>query len=309
MAARAIWKGVLNVGSHAVPVKLYSAVEEHGVHFRLLHERSRQPVRQQLVDPTNDEVVPYAEVRRGFAIPEGFVILKKEELEELAPEASRDVSIERFVPTQKLGPEWLLAPSGKSNVAYRLLAATLERSDKAGMASFVMRGKQYVVAIVAEDGLLRAETLRFADALRTPKSIGLPEVDEVSAAKVKAMRAVIDHEKKATVPDKELADTYWQRLEALVEKKQKKKEDIVSPEPVEESDDNMAEVIDLVAILKKSLGQKSGEAESADKPKQKANTSTHPNTKARAKPAASKPKRAAANAPKKAAAKKRVAAR
>jgi DNA end-binding protein Ku len=221
MAARAIWKGVLNVGSHAVPVKLYSAVEEHGVHFRLLHERSRQPVRQQLVDPTNDEVVPYAEVRRGFAIPEGFVILKKEELEELAPEASRDVSIERFVPTQKLGPEWLLAPSGKSNVAYRLLAATLERSDKAGMASFVMRGKQYVVAIVAEDGLLRAETLRFADALRTPKSIGLPEVDEVSAAKVKAMRAVIDHEKKATVPDKELADTYWQRLEALVEKKQK----------------------------------------------------------------------------------------
>jgi DNA end-binding protein Ku len=171
------------------------------------------------------------------------------------------------------------------------------------MASFVMRGKQYVVAIVAEDGLLRAETLRFADELRTPKSIGLPEVEEVSAAKVKAMRTAIDHEKKATVPDKELADTYWQRLEALVEKKQKKNEDIVHPEGVEESDDdNMAEVIDLVAILKKSLGQKGGDAEGADEPK--ARTSTKARAKTRS--AARAPKKAA---PKKAAAKKRATAR
>ena len=92
MAARAIWKGILHVGSHRVPVKLYSAVEAHGVHFRLLHERSRQPVRQQLVDPPHDEIVPYADVQRGFAIPEGFVILKKEELEELAPEATRELA-------------------------------------------------------------------------------------------------------------------------------------------------------------------------------------------------------------------------
>lgn len=298
---RSFWSGTISFGLVTIPVELYSATRTTRSSLRMLAPSGAPVSRRYFTE--EGKAIDSASLARGYELDKGdYVLVSDDELDSLAPDQSRDIDLSRFVDRAAIPPlfferAYILAPSGKSNVAYRLLAATLERSDKAGMASFVMRGKQYVVAIVAEDGLLRAETLRFADELRTPKSIGLPEVEEASAAKVKAMRAAIDHEKKATVPDKELADTYWQRLEALVDKKQKKNEDIVHPEAVEESDDNMAEVIDLVAILKKSLGQKSGEADAKDEPK--ARTST----KSRAKAAPKKP------AAKKAGAKKRASAR
>lgn len=310
---RSFWSGTISFGLVTIPVELYSATRTTRSSLRMLAPSGSPVSRRYFTE--EGKAIDTAALARGYELDKGeYVVVSDDELDSLAPEQSRDIDLSRFVDRAAIPPlfferAYILAPSGKSNVAYRLLAATLERSDKAGMASFVMRGKQYVVAIVAEDGLLRAETLRFADGLRTPKSIGLPEVEEASAAKVKAMRTAIDHEKKATVPDKELADTYWQRLEALVEKKQEKNEDIVHPEAVEESDDNMAEVIDLVAILKKSLGQKSGEAESEDKPKARTSTKAHAKAapkKASARSSGDAPKKAST---KKAATKKRAAAR
>ena len=304
---RSFWSGTISFGLVTIPVELYSATRSTRSSLRMLAPSGNPVARRYFTD--EGKPIDSAALARGYELDKGdYVLVSDDELDALAPEQSRDIDLSRFVDRAAIPPlfferAYILAPSGKSNVAYRLLAATLERSDKAGIASFVMRGKQYVVAIVAEEGLLRAETLRFADELRTPKSIGLPGPVEASAAKVKAMRSAIEHEQKASVPDKELADTYWQRLEALVEKKQKHQQDIVSPEPVEESDDDMAEVIDLVAILKKSLGQKSApSAASADsKPKKSA-----PARAARA----TKTQRTTKKAPaKKAPAKKKAAAR
>ena len=275
---RSFWSGTISFGLVTIPVELYSATRSTRSSLRMLAP-SGTPVSRRYF--TGDgKAIDSALLARGYELTKGdFVVVSDDELDSLAPEQSRDIDLSRFVVRSAIPPlfferAYILAPSGKSNVAYRLLAATLAHGDRAGIASFVMRGKQYVVAIVAEDGLLRAETLRFADELRTPKSIGLPEREEPSSAKVKAMRTAIEHDQKATVPDKELADTYWQRLEALVEKKQKNKQDIVSPAPVPESDDNVAEVIDLVAILKKSLGQKSApEKKSAGEPQKSADRS------------------------------------
>jgi DNA end-binding protein Ku len=306
---RSFWSGTISFGLVTIPVELYSATRTTRSSLRMLAP-SGSPVARRYF---NEEGKPIdtATLARGYELDKGeYVLVTDDELDSLAPEQSRDIDLSRFVDRAAIPPlfferAYILAPSGKSNVAYRLLAATLERADKAGLASFVMRGKQYVVAIVAEDGLLRAETLRFADELRTPESIGLPEVPEVSAAKVKAMRSAIDHEKKATVPDNALADTYWQRLEALVERKQKKHEDIVSPEPIEDGDENMADVIDLVAILKKSLGEKGGGADSKEQKSPKPGSTS----KARRKPAANKQAhtRVSAHGPKKAATKKTAA--
>jgi len=97
--ARAMWKGVITFDDVSVPVKLYSAVKQQGVHFRLLHEKDLEPVRQEMVNPETGEVVPYEEVHRAFETESGdFVLLDEEELDELEPEASRDIEITRFVP-------------------------------------------------------------------------------------------------------------------------------------------------------------------------------------------------------------------
>src|SRR5512142_768164 len=101
MAARAIWKGVIHLGKQKVPVKLYSAVEDRTVHFSLIDAKSGKPVKQQLVNPKTDEVVEYANVQRGYKIDDGYVILHEDELEALAPQSSRDITVSRFVTPQK----------------------------------------------------------------------------------------------------------------------------------------------------------------------------------------------------------------
>ena len=184
------------------------------------------------------------------------MLVTDEELSALAPDESRDIDLTRFVQRSELPPmyferAYFLVPSGGSTLAYRLLASTMEHSKRAGIATFVMRGKQYVVAIVAERGILRAETLRFADELRSPEDVGLPQPAEPDESEVKRMRAAIKAHTKDSFPRALLQDAYWQRLTELVAEKEKRGEGIVEPEVAAEPAG--AQVIDLVAMLKRSL--------------------------------------------------------
>jgi DNA end-binding protein Ku len=271
MAARAIWKGVLHVGSHRVPVKLYSAVEEHGVHFRLLHERSRQPVRQQLVDPSNDEIVPYAEVQRGFAVPEGFVILKKEELEELAPEASRDVQIERFVPTQKLGPEWrirpyYLGPDGDDD-SYFALAQALQESDKEGLAHWVMRGHEYSGALRASDGYLMLITLRHADEVIKRDELPKPAGRAHSEKELKMAEQLIGAYEDAFDPE-QYHDEYRERVLSFVEAKGKGKQPRLKKPVTKREESQLSDALEKsLAGLRKAGGAKKKPAAHKASPK------------------------------------------
>ena len=105
--ARAIWKGVLRIGEERVPVKLYSAVESGGVHFRLLHETDLVPVQQRMVHPETGDVVPSERIRRGHEVEPGvFVLLDEEDLEQAEPESSRDIELLRFVPPDRIDGRW-----------------------------------------------------------------------------------------------------------------------------------------------------------------------------------------------------------
>lgn len=168
MAARAIWKGVVHIGTLTVPVKLYSAVQDRSVHFRLLHEKDLEPVKQELVSSGSGEVVDYKEVRKAYPLTRGrFVLLEKEELEKLEPADSRDIEITRFVEPEEIDHRWYerayyLGPDG-NNRAYFAAAAALERKKKEGLAKWVMRDKAYVGSLRAEDGYLMLIVLRHAD--------------------------------------------------------------------------------------------------------------------------------------------------
>ena len=223
MAARAMWKGTLQVGRHDVPVKLYAALQDRGVHFRLLDKRG-QPVAQQLIDPSSGDPVPYAEVRRGFAVREGFVLLDKDELDRLTPAPTRDIAVSGFVAASKLGPEWLLrpyylGPDGNQD-AYFALAAALTAEHKHGVAHWVMRGNAYSGLLSARDGYLMLTTLRHADEVIAQGALPRPEGRAHSERELKMAEQLI-HAYEDVFDPNQYADEYRDRVLAFVEAKAK----------------------------------------------------------------------------------------
>jgi DNA end-binding protein Ku len=246
MAARAIWKGVLHIGGHKLPVKLYSAVQDRGVHFRLLAGRAHKPVQQQLVDPSTDEIVPYTDVRRGFAIDEGFVILHKEELDKLAPEPSRDIEVGKFVSTRKLGPEWhvrpyYLGPDGDEE-SYFALAEALAAEDKEGIAHWVMRGHEYTGVLRALDGYLTLITLRHADEVIANGALPKPEGRAHTEKELKMAEQLISAFEDAFDPA-QYQDEYRERVLAFVEAKAKGKKPKLKKPVEKKREDNLADAL------------------------------------------------------------------
>lgn len=197
------------------------------------------------------------EVVRGYEVDkEKFVIVTDEELERLAPEKTRDIDLKQFVPADSIPPlhferGYFLTPAAGSQKAYKLLAETMEDSGLAGIATFVMRGKEYLVAIFSDKGILRAETMRFADELRSPADVGLPKKKEAPKATVhKFEKLIASKSKKQFSPDK-LEDKQADSLLKLVKKKSANRVNVVK---VEEEADTDHKVVDLVKILKQSLG-------------------------------------------------------
>lgn len=297
--ARSFWSGTISFGLVTIPVDLYAATKTTRTSLRMLGP-SGTPVVRRYFDSAG-KPVDAEQLERGYELEDAsYVVVSDDELERLAPEQSRDILLTRFVERDAIAPlfferAYILAPSGDSSVAYRLLASVLERTRRAGIASFVMRGKQYPVAILAEGGLLRAETLRFAEELRTPESLGLPAPSQPSASKLRALTSAVQHVARGAPSTGELADTYWQRLEKLVKTKQKRGEDVLHVEPEPAAQANMAEVIDLVSILRKSLGQADPAHAPAAKRAQKTKSAPKARAKRAEKPRAKRGKKRAAS--------------
>lgn len=175
--ARAIWKGQLVIGDERLTVKLYSAVQDRTVHFRLLDKDSLSPVKQRIVRKTDGKEVEKEERRKAFALdPERAVMLSPEELDELEPETSRDIELCRFVPPSVLGEQWYdrpyyLGPDEDDEKAYFALANALAQRKVLGISRWVMRKKRYLGALTVLDGYLSMVTLR-----RAEQVLAAPEV-------------------------------------------------------------------------------------------------------------------------------------
>jgi len=180
MAARAIWKGVIRVGSVRVPIRLYSAVEDRDVHFRLLHEKDETSVRQEMVNPRTGKPVPSGEIRKGYEVKRGtFVILTDDELDGLEPDDSRDVRVARFVDADAIGHEWFerpyyVGPDAKGSADYFALAQALADAGKQGIARWVMRDREYAGALRERGPHLVLVTLRHVDEVVAPADLEPP---------------------------------------------------------------------------------------------------------------------------------------
>ena len=255
---RPFWSGTLTFGLVSVPVSLFPAARTVRTSLRMLGPDGQPLARKYYAEKTGKDL-DVDEVVRGFEVnKEKYVIVTDEELERLAPEKTRDIDLKQFVPADSIPPlyferGYFLTPAAGSQKAYKLLAETMDKSGLAGIATFVMRGKEYLVAIFSDKGILRAETMRFADELRSPSDVGLPKKKEVTKATVTKFEKLIGTKSKKQFTPTKVADKQTDSLLKLVKKKEKKRENVVK---VEEEIDTDRKVVDLVKILKQSLGGK-----------------------------------------------------
>lgn len=252
---RPFWSGTLTFGLVSVPVNLFPANKNSRAPLRMLSPEG-EPLARKYFSEKTDRKLDADEMVRGYEIDKGkYVVVTDEELDRLAPEKSRDIDLKTFVPAESIPPVYFergyfLTPNSGSEKAYKLLAATMEDEGRAGLATFVMRGKEYLVAIFSDHGILRAETMRFHDELRSPADVGLPKKTKVPPAMVSKFEKLISTKSKKQLSPRKLEDEQTGKLLKLVKKKSGQRKNIVRVETEQREE---GKVIDLMAVLKKSL--------------------------------------------------------
>ena len=297
----AFWSGTLTFGLVSIPVELYPAVRSSRLPLRTLGSDG-QPLRRRYFCSRDERPLEPDEIVRGYELAEDrYVVVGDDELEALEPRKSRDIDLRRFVARDEIDPRllerpYILAPASESTKAYHLLARVLEQSRRAGVATFVMRGKEYLAVIYAEAGLLHASTLRFADELRTAEDIGEPPLQEALPGPLRAMEAAVRALEKPELAMDRLRDVGAQELLALAERKRVEGRDLVTvaEAPGEPSDDG--EVVDIMELLRQRLGPGTPKP-IARKPRKKARAGQGRESarrKAKSSKEATKPRRKAA---------------
>jgi DNA end-binding protein Ku len=258
---RPFWSGTIAFGLVALPVGMYAANRGRAVSLRMVDEDGT-PLGRRYWCEKEDKALSADEIVRGYELDGDYVLVEDDELEAIAPEKSRQIDLTRFVPVDEVDPmyfdrAYFLVPEEGSSKAYRLLARAMEDERRAGIATFVMREKEYLAAIVAEQGVLRVETLRFADELRQPDEVGLPDRGRVPAAKLAAVRKALKAQAAKRFDPDELSDRHAAKLKALVARKLAAGTDVHElpgkADPAPSSEDN---VLDIVEILKQRLKER-----------------------------------------------------
>ncbi|MGY5627886.1 non-homologous end joining protein Ku [Streptomyces sp. UC1A3] len=261
--ARAIWTGVITFGLVSVPVGLFTATENHTVHFHQLQRGTSDRIRNRRVNERTGEEVDPGDIVKGYEVGEGegeYVVVEPDELDEIAPGRSRALEITDFVDLDGIAPVYFdrtyyVAPRGKEYLkVYELLRAALAESGKAGVATFVMRNRQYLTVLRAEDEVLVLQTLHWADEVRDPGR-ELPELPSERTGRDKeldmALR-LVDALSGPWEPER-YHDTYQEKVRELVRAKAEGQEVAVAEEAPQATN-----VVDLMEVLRGSLERAGG---------------------------------------------------
>ena len=254
--AKAIWTGSLSFGLVNVPVGLYSATEDRSIHFNQFRAGTSERIRNKRVSEQTGEEVAYSDVVKGYDLGGGeYVILTPEELNSVAPGPSRTIEVTDFVELSEIDPiyfdkPYFLAPHGKNgDRAYELLRKVMAETSKVAIGTFVMREKQYLVAVRPEKSSLVLESLLFADEVRDPvKEIDvLPVQASFEDREIEMAKLLIDSMTTVWEPGS-YRDTYRERVEDLIEQKRLGAVVVTDGPPPEP-----APVVDLLAALQASV--------------------------------------------------------
>jgi DNA end-binding protein Ku len=249
---RSIWSGTISFGLVSVPVRMYSATQSKELKFHFLDKRDLKPIGYDKVRKDTGRSVPPDRIVRGFEIEKGkYVPLEDEDLDRLDIELTHSIDILDFVSLDEIDPiyyrkAYYLLPQDGAEKPYRLLVRALDETEKVGIAKVVIRNKQHLAALRANDGRLILETMYYPDEIREPESVD--GSTRLQKAEVEMAKSLVENLSSSFKPDK-YDDTYRKELLALIRAKAKGKE---LPEPQEPEE---GEVIDLMAALRESVDQ------------------------------------------------------
>lgn len=276
--ARPIWSGAINFGLVTIPVELYSATEDHTISFRQFERGTSDRIRYKRINERTGKEVAFSDIVKGAEVGGGeYVIIEPEELDQIAPGRSRTIDINTFVDLDEIDPihfqktYWLAPAKEEYGRSYGLLLQAMQKTNRAGIASFVMRGKEYLTAVRAGDGLLVLNTLLFVEDIRDPaKELkNLPEITTARGKELDMAMNLIESMTDEWRPE-EFKDTYTEQVEKLIETKRDGKEIVAETEPAEPT-----KVVDLFEALSRSVegrkkgGSGSGSAKPKPKPEEK----------------------------------------
>ena len=252
--AQGLWSGTISFSLVAIPVRLVKAVEPGRVAFNLLHDKDYSPLKREMFCPDEEKIVPHGEIVRGFELEPGrHVQVTEEELEAAAPERSRTIEIAEFIDLDEVDPvyydhPYFLAPLKGGEKAYRLLAEAMKRTNKAGVAKFVLGEREYLVTVRSKDGALALSTLHYTDEILSDADFapGPRAHDDGEKERIKKR---VKEMMTGFTPEK-YSDGRRRRLLELLKKKAKGKAWVEAPEVEEEPAEG---VEDLVAALEESM--------------------------------------------------------
>jgi len=254
MAVQGIWSGTISFSLVAIPIRLVKAIEPGRISFHLLHDKDYSPLARRMYCPKEGTMVPPDEIIRGYEIvPDKYILMTDEELESVSPERSRTIEILEFIDMKDVDPiyydhPYYLVPSKGGEKAYQLLVEVMRRTNKAGLAKFVLAEREYLVAVTSRDGALELITLHYSDEILPDEDIS-PKNAKIEAEEENRMKKSIEQMIEDFNPGK-YADGRRKKLVDLLATKAKERAPVEAPAAAEEEGEGPA---DLVAALEESM--------------------------------------------------------
>jgi DNA end-binding protein Ku len=251
-----VWSGSISFGLVNVPVKAYTAVRDHSVHFNQLEKKTGARIKYEKVSEKSGKEVEPGDIELGYEIGKGrYVTFEQDELDELRPESTRAIEVTDFVPLADIDPiyyertYWLGPASKEATDAYRLLLTAMEDRERVGIGTVVMRNKQYLTAIRPLDGALAMSTMRFADEVVPQSDVdAIPSRRAKPEAKALKLATQIVDALEADWDPSRYEDTYTAELKKIIKRKDQGKEAVVERTPAQEAD-----IVDLMEALERSV--------------------------------------------------------
>lgn len=275
---RSIWKGSIAFGLVNVPVKVYSATEDHDIKFRQVHAKDHGRIRYRRVCEVCGEVVEYADIAKAYESDDGqMVVITNDDIANLPDERSHEIDVVEFVPASDLDPmlydrSYFLEPDSKSAKSYVLLAKTLAETDRVAIVHFALRNKTRLAALRVKDfskrDVMVVQTLLWPDEIRDPDFPVLDKKVEIKPSELKMAGQVVESMAADFDPDR-YHDTYQEQLRELIDAKLEGGEAFTAEEQPAELDET-EDVSDLLSKLEASVKSRSKKAPAKKAPAKKA---------------------------------------
>jgi DNA end-binding protein Ku len=250
---RAIWKGAVSFGLVSVPVKLYSATESKDISFRQVHAKDGGRIKYQRVCSIDGEEVAYADIAKGYETEDGeMVILDDSDMADLPASSSREISVEKFVPSAQIDPmlfekSYYLEPEKSGAKPYALLRQALEEADRMALVTVSLRNRMSLAVLRVRDEVIVLQTMMWPDEIRSADFASVDTTD-AKPAEVKMAKMLVETLAGDFEPD-EYEDDYREAVEALVKAKIEGGEVKAAPKERKTG----GEVVDLLAALQRSV--------------------------------------------------------